>query len=863
MEEDVCDGYNWRMNELAKCPQKQFEQLPIPGNKSSHNAIQIFLFKVRNTLNSSESQPAGTLDQASSDWTVDLANMKSIPTTALLFSWPIFLTAMGVRELSNTIGHPVATTESHLEPWSYLLKSWDQALQPQEGARTETRYPSGITFNPPGTVITSNNIQSTGHITPIETFYTDAYGKSSLWQVNKYLFNTRDRLVPDHWSGVASLEQRPINQEAGKEHPQSNTSPSSPRTQSPWRESSTLNSPLSATHVDNLGGGTSGHLEDQLQDSVYYSELNHVVSQLPRIEADPMWWLDQLSAADFDGVQHNDGLHLGNPSDSVTGLGDHSEVHNTYPHDPLAFLDASHVGLPLSSSGHQNTAEHQVKSSENVFAHILGQNVIFDTPFGSQIVNNKPKPISHDGSLQPSTSVISPVANQRQPLEILEDSNHDTPQSTQSILPASEAEQKLERSSYSLVNSGLQDSWSKFSRLQHSSPASLAHEEPTKHGPVSLLESGILKRPVHPPGLEPQSSRTRPHHNHNDGFVSQVETYPPSINTDIHTPDSSTPSNQQSSRLQFRTPTTPVLDSETHHIPRLKKHRKDQDIRNDPVDIENHESTSAIERYYGKFWPQEKPYKETFFFDDFVKLGTFVPTSNHPSTSPRVLIDTFQPEIEKFMNTISKNCINWRYKSYLTDNMRHLLDNYLEILSICSEVVSSNGSPHNMAGDLREGYDWLMEGLEDLPHTQFTNLPIPGNKYSSRRPRSRAFTNLFDRFTVFDGTVYWLKHLSYSSRRERVAATFVLAFMRQKRAHWIHHLTPYSADELFVRTLLIFAKRVRPLKYPTKLKEDNNPAHQAERRIDRLSQDHSPTFDVIVEDQLIILVTTRTNKPEL
>lgn len=108
--------------------------------------------------------------------------MKSVQTVVLMFTWSISLSAMGVWDLSNTIGHPVATTESHAgRPWSDLTELHDSELHQHGISRPETLYPSGLPFDTltPVTASTDNTrTMSAGHILPIESFDTDAYGKS-------------------------------------------------------------------------------------------------------------------------------------------------------------------------------------------------------------------------------------------------------------------------------------------------------------------------------------------------------------------------------------------------------------------------------------------------------------------------------------------------------------------------------------------------------------------------------------------------------------------------------------------------------------------------------------------------------------
>lgn len=68
-----------------------------------------------------------------------------------LFKWTASRSAMGFRDISKALSHPVPTTAS--EPWSHLTEPYDMALHQPE-------------VPPPG------------HIMSIDNVYTDAYGKS-------------------------------------------------------------------------------------------------------------------------------------------------------------------------------------------------------------------------------------------------------------------------------------------------------------------------------------------------------------------------------------------------------------------------------------------------------------------------------------------------------------------------------------------------------------------------------------------------------------------------------------------------------------------------------------------------------------
>lgn len=270
----------------------------------------------------------------------------------------------------------------------------------------------------------------------------------SLWQVNEGLFDTHGGLTIDHSGRVENREHYPIHPEVGGET-QSNGLHSGSQIKYPLPNTPKLNDLPWEAHTENHWDGRWEHIPDPLENPVYYSELDHALSQLPEMKED--LWLDLLSADNFAEFPHKDGFHSEMPYNSIERLRDHSEMHNTYQHDPLSFFNPD-IRFSQSSSGHQIHAEHQIKSLDNNLAPILQQNNRLDTSFESQTVNHKPLPTSDDASLQPS-AFISPFENKRRPLKTLEDSfthvDHVTPQTPQPILPISEANQGSKRSSYS------------------------------------------------------------------------------------------------------------------------------------------------------------------------------------------------------------------------------------------------------------------------------------------------------------------------------------------------------------------------------------------------------------------------------
>ncbi|EGG00072.1 uncharacterized protein MELLADRAFT_79342 [Melampsora larici-populina 98AG31] len=519
---------------------------------------------------------------------------------------------------------------------------------------------------------------------------------------------------------------------------------------------------------------------------------------------------------------------------SETRLRGHSKVHNGYTHDPLGLSYAPHTQISQSPSGHSIPTENPIDFLDSNLAHMLDEDDNFDAPFGSQTFD---QPILQVASSRLSVpQVISYILNGEPPLETFKDTfthfTHSTPPITHSILPIPEARQaselppnlcvflpRLEQESKPFTNSSL--GYSDFRRLpstsnhlhQFSLPASRSQEESLTKAPAPLFRSGPLKHPfqTESPFLKYKAYQSHFTFDDSEGFIRQVKRK--SEDNEILTLPLSAASSQKPALLQSEPPTTAALYSQTNSILKRKKHRGKATIHNNPVDLEKHQSTpKAIERYYGRSWRREKLIKERLLHDvDANLMQKFVSNSNHLSISPRELIDSFHPKIQEFLNLIGLERIKKFHTHYLQTNMDKLLDNYLEILTTCSEVVSSNGLHTNMVQDIRDGYKWLIEKLARLPGTQFEYLPLVGNTVGP--DENAVFMKTFDGLSIYRGTVFWLAHPLYDRRRNRVATTYVLEFMRQNRMHWIKYLTPSTAGELSSKTLLIWAKRVRPLKY--------------------------------------------------
>lgn len=245
---------------------------------------------------------------------------------------------------------------------------------------------------------------------------------------------------------MANQEHRTTYQEV-REEPQAHRWYSGSQMEPPW-ETHLFDSLSSNTHVENFGEVEWEPLEHYLKSPGYYSKSTHIFNQPP---IDPMPWVNPLSTDKFDEVLHNDGFASEISYNSVTGLRGHSEPHNDYIDDPLAFFNKPHILFSQSSSGHHMPDERLIGSSDSDSARILQPNDHFDTSLDSQTSSREPTP--HETPPQPSfSSLISPAANTIWPLEALEDSfehiNHDTLQNLQPILPISEPEQSLARSSH-------------------------------------------------------------------------------------------------------------------------------------------------------------------------------------------------------------------------------------------------------------------------------------------------------------------------------------------------------------------------------------------------------------------------------
>ncbi|EGG06415.1 uncharacterized protein MELLADRAFT_106718 [Melampsora larici-populina 98AG31] len=331
------------------------------------------------------------------------------------------------------------------------------------------------------------------------------------------------------------------------------------------------------------------------------------------------------------------------------------------------------------------------------------------------------------------------------------------------------------------------------------------------------------------------------------GFISQVERLPSFLDDERFTSDPSNLPNRLSSELVSKPRKTLRGLSRSTFVSKSKEQHQEA-ISSNTDDLQKHDSKlRAIEIYYGENWPHERLKKAQLAYlsetshtaaDTISPLSSTSPQQesgldydknhghglelisnlNHTPLPPRALIDTYQDKVLEFLKPMGAHQISERHMTYLVENMKKTWDNYLEMLSVCSEVVLSNGLHTDMLKDLQDGHNWLKEKLAKITSTRFEWLPLQGlRRPPEKADKSNVFRAQFDKLSLYDGTIFWLTHRMFDRRRERVGAMYALEFIKDQRKDWIAHLTPSSADELVVRTLMIFTKRVRPLKYPNRV----------------------------------------------
>lgn len=746
---------------------------------------------------------------------------------ALMVNWPISLSAMHIWDSSKIIGHPVQTTDIYEELLSHLTEPDDPALHEQELSRLARVYTSDILDTSriftasTGTIPDNPN----GHITPIDETHTDAFTKSSLPSnqspetIDSGAF-TRDGSVGDDWSGVESLGQRRIYQDIAKET-QSNVFLSGLQAAPPWRDMHILDPFSSEPHMHNLGEGLWEHLADQLENKEYYHEVAHTLNKLPasqvqksrRVSDHPPsgfaledrhpWsflrpsFPPSLSFEAFDEALHNGGSHSNSAHDSVTGIADHWEAHDGYIHDTPAFSNAPYI--------------HEHDQHRN-FKHSLD----FRT------FNNEPESIAHGDSWPPSSPAIPSVSSGRLPLETLGESlnhvTHGTSQRAQRISPILDSKQGSEWS----TNSRFQDSARTFNPLlQYSSPGRMP-EASLNHGQDPLSRSRHLKRPSQTHEVETQSSKEETRHNppslnEDDGSIGRINRYLKPIDDKIHSSDSSTRLKASGKRaiekyygtLWYREKyqKTQLADLAEQHF------RKKPAVEGPQLGSSNHPQPSEEETITNP--------RLTAIGSEYVKKRSreLISNSGHEPLVSRALVDTLRPKVLEYLQLIDKHQDFERHAGYIIENMYQLWDNYLEMVSICSEVVSSNGVDENLVEDLHDAYNWLAEKLSRIPKTQFEWLPIQGQ----RRPPGNefhgdSFVEEFDRLSIHDGTILWLKSRTHDRTREHVSAVYLWQFMDDERKDWIAHLTPstnVNPSGLTIKTLMTSVNRVRRLKFPS------------------------------------------------
>ncbi|KAH9814146.1 hypothetical protein DFH28DRAFT_1083155 [Melampsora americana] len=454
---------------------------------------------------------------------MDGLNKKSCRTMVFIFNLPTLLTAMGVRDLSNTMGHSVWNMGSYA---SYWTEPFDPALHQEQISQLATEYTSNILFEAPepSTASTTNiPTWSTGHITPIDDFHTGAYGKSSLASFHyprarsPEIYNTHDREV-NIPSRAESQERHLMHQELG-EDTQPHFSRSGSQVETPWRDAYLLNTPSSAPHTDILEKDS--WVDGQLAGG-YHPEVIHATSHPPGIMGDSPAHIDlleELSAmsSEMSALKPH---HEWNAVDSPI-FTDHSfrasemfgKASSEYNHDHLPeFLqDGTFEKLPSfaqnpGSEGNDHSAPPSIHMNLPSDEHDLGDNQNFESfIMDSTFFHDRFHFTAHDASFpRVAFPVNSPVSNQRHPRETAGDSfnhlSHDAPHFTRHISPHSEENQEFR--GYSKL--GFLDPPGSFDRPLH--PSSLydpAHESSPDQGQTSsygLQQSNWVQEIANQPG---------------------------------------------------------------------------------------------------------------------------------------------------------------------------------------------------------------------------------------------------------------------------------------------------------------------------------------------------------------------------
>ncbi|EGF99974.1 uncharacterized protein MELLADRAFT_93961 [Melampsora larici-populina 98AG31] len=359
---------------------------------------------------------------------------------------------------------------------------------------------------------------------------------------------------------------------------------------------------------------------------------------------------------------------------------------------------------------------------------------------------------------------------------------------------------------------------------------------PSQDALASSSKSGQLKGPSQTYQVESQPSKRKSPHDpfsfdEDDGPISQVKLSSTSADTRFHNVDSSTRSSLPRSWRQSKPQTVLEFDSERNS----GFEKPLNTILKNPVDFEtqpvNYRAKKKSRK--NKDLPSKATYPQREFNLDFNAnhVQKLALNSKDKPRSPRALIDTFQPRIQKFKNRISKREPDKDQSKHLTENLGILFDNYLEMIAICSEIVSPKVGHTNLQQDLLDAYMWLSEKWVKIPKTKFYWYPVRKTKFPPQKSHAdQTFSTKFDSLPVYEGTVFWLNHKLYNPRREHVAAEYAIRFMRENREDWIELIIRRPAKVLTIRGLLSSMRKVRPLKYPGPARSESSKPRLTSRK---------------------------------
>ncbi|EGG01587.1 uncharacterized protein MELLADRAFT_110889 [Melampsora larici-populina 98AG31] len=148
----------------------------------------------------------------------------------------------------------------------------------------------------------------------------------------------------------------------------------------------------------------------------------------------------------------------------------------------------------------------------------------------------------------------------------------------------------------------------------------------------------------------------------------------------------------------------------------------------------------------------------------------------NPSLLPYELIDTYKPRIQNFMDSISQHQINLKehQRKFLISNLQKLWDDYLVMITACSELISADGIHTNLAEDLLDAFNWILVKWSEIPKTNLRE----------KAPWRAG--------SVYHDTVWWLTHPVGEKERNSLAAEFIKKFMADKRQDWVERLIPHK-----------------------------------------------------------------------